>query len=706
MGQPPSFRTRARVLNQLGEQLIKNEAIALLELIKNSYDADASKCDVEMYNPTSIKSGRIIVTDDGEGMDIKTLSTAWLEIGTSYKEDLKNSSETKRTNKYRRLRLGEKGIGRLGVHRLGKQIEIVTKQNNSKECRLTIDWNTIEHSKYLEDIPVVIKEREPLEFKGGSGTKITISELRVPWSRGMARDCARSILSLNSPFESKDNFKASFNILNSDWLKGLMQYDDIEHYKLFEFDIEMAGNEIIKFNYDFLPWPTMTKLRSRQLTITDKEIHHLRRMVYKSENDKELQEIDLSKHEIGKVRFKGVIFDRDSNILNLGLDLKDKKGFKEYLDKNGGVRVFRDNMRVMDYGESGNDWLDLGGRRVNLPTKRISNNIILAAVYLDREDSTDLKEKANREGFVENEAYEMLFHAIRFAIDRIESLRKTDKDLLRKHYGTKSTSEPVITTISELKNVVEQNVKDQNIVNEINRYLDRIEDEYENITNSLIKSAGAGLNLTIVIHQIEKIIKEVKAMLKQKAAFSVLEERVKTLSDLIEGYSILVRKSEKKVRNLKGIIDQCVFNIEFRLDAHEIKLNAKYKNKKTNLDAICSEDHVLNALMNLFDNSIWWLGYSKTKNPEIYLDISDSMPGYISILIADNGPGFTKPTDEIIKPFVSDKPGGMGIGLHLTHQIMESLGGKLIFPDLDIFDIPEQYENGAIIALAFKKGAR
>lgn len=706
MAGNPSFKTRARVLNQLGEQLIKSEAIALLELIKNSYDADASECNVIMHNPTSAINGRITIKDDGEGMDLSTLSTAWLEIGTSYKEDLKSSEKTKRTPKFNRLRLGEKGIGRLGVHRLGKQIEIISKQLGRKECRLYIDWNTIEKSKYLEDIPIELIERESIEFLKGSGTKITISQLRLPWTRGMARDCARSILSLNSPFESKDNFIATFNIQNSEWLKGLMQYDDIEHYKLFEFDIEMSGSAIIKFNYDFLPWPTMTKLKPRHLTINDKEIYNLRRMVYKSENDKELQEIDLSKHKIGNVRFKGVIFDRDSNILNLGLELKDKKGFKEYLDKNGGVRVFRDNMRVMDYGESGNDWLDLGGRRVNLPTKRISNNIILAAVYLDREDSTDLIEKANREGFVENEAYEMIFHAIRFSIDRIESLRKTDKDLLRKQYGTKSSSEPVITSISELKNVVEQNVKDQNTVNEINRYLDRIEDEYENITNSLIKSAGAGLNLTIVIHQIEKIIKEVKAMLKQKAAFSVLEERIKTLSDLIEGYSILVRKSEKKVRNLKGIIDQCVFNIEFRLDAHEIKLNAKYKNRKTNLDAICSEDHVLNALMNLFDNSIWWLGYSKTKNPEIYLDISNSLPGYVSILIADNGPGFTKPTDEIIKPFVSDKPGGMGIGLHLTHQIMESLGGKLIFPDLDIFDIPEQFENGAIIALAFKKGGR
>lgn len=702
MANPASFKTRARVLNQLGEQLIKNEAIALLELIKNSYDADASECNVTMYNPTSERNGRIIIKDDGEGMNISVISSCWLEIGTSYKEDLKFSETTKRTKKYNRLRLGEKGIGRLGVHRLGKQIEIISKQDGFKECRLAIDWNAIENSKYIEDIPVIIEERKPSEFVKSSGTKIIISELRLPWTRGMARDCARSILSLNSPFESKDNFIATFNIQNFEWLKGLIQYTDIEHYKLFEFDIEINGNEIVKFNYDFLPWPTMNKLKHRSLTIADKEIFLLKYMIRKY--DKEYIDIDLSKHKIGKIRFKGIVFDRDTNILNLGFDLKDKKGFKKYLDENGGIRVFRDNMRVMDYGEAGNDWLDLGGRRVNLPTKRISNNIILAAVYLDREESTDLIEKANREGFVENEAYNSLFYAIRFAIDRFESLRKTDKDLLRKYYGTKSTSEPVITNISELKNIVEQNVKNESVANEIYRYLDRIEDEYENITNSLIKSAGAGLNLTIVIHQIEKIIKEIKAMLQKKASFEILEERVKTLSNLVEGYSILVKNSEKKIRNLKGIIEQCVFNIEFRLDAHKIQLEPLFRNKKANLDALCSEDHVLNALMNLFDNSIWWLGYSKTKHPRIFLDVSDALSGYVSIVIADNGPGFSKSTEEIVKPFVSDKPGGMGIGLHLTNQIMESLGGKLLFPELDIFEIPQRYENGAIIALAFKKG--
>lgn len=703
MSESPSFKTRARVLNQLGEQLIKNEAIALLELIKNSYDADASQCAVTMLQPHSRDDGKIIIEDDGEGMDYQTLSIAWLEIGTSYKGDLRADALQRRSPKFKRLRLGEKGIGRLGVHRLGRGIEVVTRRCGFKECVLLIDWDKIAESRYIEDIPVSVFEREPEVFVGKStGTRITIDRLKAAWTRRTARECARSILSLNSPFESNDSFSVVFDVQGVDWLNGLLTFSDIEQYRLFSFDISMAGNSITNFDYKFLPWDTMTKLSPREVTQDDTRISSLLRMQYK--DGKDYRDIDLGKYEIGGVRFKGVIFDRDTRTLDLGV--QDKAGLKKYLDRNGGIRVFRDNMRVLDYGEPGNDWLDLGGRRINMPTKRISNNIVLGAVYLDRDTSDDLVEKANREGFVENGAYLQLCEAVRFAMDRVETLRQHDKDLLRMHYSPKATAEPVVTSITELKDVIEKNVNSEAVRNDIYRYLDRIEVEYDTITDSLMRSAGAGLNLIVVVHQVEKIIKEIREMLRMRVDARILEERVQVLSSLVEGYSILIRRSEKKPRNLAKLVEQCVFNMGFRLDAHEITLEPAFRNRAETLEAICSEDHVLNALMNLFDNSIWWLGYSRAQDPTIFVDISDELPGYASIVVADNGPGFTMPTDEVIRPFVSNKPGGMGIGLHLTHQIMESLDGELVFPEADDFNIPAKYEKGAKIALAFKRGDR
>ena len=84
--------------------------------------------------------------------------------------------------------------------------------------------------------------------------------------------------------------------------------------------------------------------------------------------------------------------------------------------------------------------------------------------------------------------------------------------------------------------------------------------------------------------------------------------------------------------------------------------------------------------------------------------VSPDLFGYITIVIADNGPGFAIPIELLGKPFISGKPNGMGIGLHLNTLIMDSLGGKVIFPSWGDFSIPIKYKNGAIIALAFKNG--
>ena len=125
--------------------------------------------------------------------------------------------------------------------------------------------------------------------------------------------------------------------------------------------------------------------------------------------------------EIGLVKFEGYIFDRDAFVLKLGLS--DKQGLKEYLDTNGGIRVYRDGLRVYDYGEIGNDWLNLDIRRVNQPGKKLSNNIILGAISLDRASSKSLIEKTNREGFVENKAYYLFKDAILHVINIVETLR-------------------------------------------------------------------------------------------------------------------------------------------------------------------------------------------------------------------------------------------------------------------------------------------
>lgn len=698
--EKPHFKTRARLLCQLGEQLIKSESIALLELVKNSYDADASVCTVEIKQPDNKDSGSIVIEDNGTGMSSEIIKNSWLEVGTDNKAEKKQNGY--RTPKFNRITLGEKGIGRFGVHRLGRRIELISKMNEKKECVLRIDWDKVNDSKYIEDVPIILEEREPKEFKDSTGTKIVITKLRNNWVRGTLRDVARSINTLNSPFESKESFSVRFKTDN-DWLNGVLTYDDIKDKNLYKFSLKINGNKITDFSYDFLPYRNLSKVESRHISYEDFE--PLSKMIRKDDSI-----IDISKYDIGEILMEGIVFDLDSKVLNIGLS-SGIKDLKDYLAVNGGIKVFRDNMRIWDYGESDNDWLDLDAKRVNRPSFKLSNRLIIASVYLNSEQSKDLIEKANREGFVDNDAYKEFRDACSYAIEKLEFYRNQDKEKIRKAYNTKITTEvPVLDSIEEVKELVkskiEEKIEDKTVIDQLLIKLDRISEDYTRITDSLLKSAGTGLNLIAVLHQIEKIIKNMKSSVKSESIdIDIIEEDVNQLDKLVEGYSLLARNYKPELQELNQLVDQALKNDIFRFKAHKISIINKYSEKKEKYNGICSANYLMNATMNLFDNSIWWLGYAEVNNPKIFVDITDSLEGYSTIVVADNGPGFALSKDELGNPFVTAKPtgAGMGIGLHLTKEIMISLKGKLIFPEPDDFDIPEEFKKGAIVALAFKK---
>lgn len=694
--EKPHFKTRARLLCQLGEQLIKSESIALLELVKNSYDADASVCTVEIKQPDNKDSASIVIEDNGTGMSSEIIENSWLEVGTDNKAEKKQNGY--RTPKFNRITLGEKGIGRFGVHRLGRRIELISKMKERKECVLRIDWDKVNDSKYIEDVPIILEEREPKEFIDSTGTKIIITKLRNNWVRGTLRDVARSINTLNSPFESKESFSVFFETDNN-WLDGVLTYDDIKDKNLYKFTLKINGNKITDFNYDFLPYKNLSKVESRHISYEDFE--SLSKMIRKDDSL-----IDISKYNIGEILMKGIVFDLDSKVLNIGLS-SGIKDLKDYLAINGGIKVFRDNMRIWDYGESDNDWLDLDAKRVNRPSFKLSNRLIIASVYLNSEQSKDLIEKANREGFVDNEAYREFKDACSYAIEKVEFYRNQDKEKIRRAYNTKVSNEvPVLDSIEDVKEIVKSKVPDETVREQLIKKLDRIGEDYTRITDNLIKSAGTGLNLIAVLHQIEKIIKNMKSSLRgEESTTNQITENVSQLDKLVEGYSLLARNYKPEIQELNKLVDYALQNDIFRFNAHKIDIINSYKDKNIKYKGICSVNYLVNATMNLFDNSIWWLGYAEVKNPKIFVDITDALEGYSTIVVADNGPGFALSKDELGSPFVTAKPtgAGMGIGLHLTKEIMNSLKGKLIFPEPDDFDIPEEFKKGAIVALAFKK---
>jgi signal transduction histidine kinase len=703
-----NFKPRARLLIQLGDQLIKNESIALVELVKNSYDADANKVDIYMENVEDPDNGLIIIEDDGYGMSPEIVENVWLEPGADFKSNLIKQNIT--SPKYNRLPIGEKGIGRFGVHKLGNTIELTTKSKDSNEVFVKIDWDDFNNYKYLEEVPITIIERsEPEHFKNGkTGTNIVISKLRKKWERGIAREIKRSITALASPFENSDSFKPSFDIVDKPkWFDGLLNWVDVKDYSLFKFKVTIEGNSITDFQYSFTPWSTMTKLFPREVNINDSLIETFKTLKFKNENGKD-EVFSLSNYEIGKVIFEGYVFDQDPFLLKMGVS--DKEGFKKYLKSNGGIKVFRDGLRVYDYGEPENDWLNLDYRRFQQPAKAISNNLVLGAVYLDRKNSSALIEKTNREGFVENEAYKSFRNAILHSMDIIETLRVTDKKKLKEIYGPTPKSAPLASTLSEAKNYVEEKVKDSEVKKQIVTYLNKIEGDYKRVSENLLKAAGAGLSMSVVVHEVEKILFEVEKVLKTENASERVLKLVTHLSSLIDGYAEIIRKSNQTSENITQIIDQALFNTEYRLMSHKVEVVKQYKFFKGNNKLKIAKNLLIGTIMNVIDNAIYWLdqkSFTSIQDNEIFskkifIDITEDQ-NFLNLIISDNGTGFLIPTDDITEPFVSAKPGGMGLGLHIATEIMEAQNGMVIFPNEGDFEIPEEFKKGATIVLSFKK---
>lgn len=685
----------------LGDQLIRDPGIAVFELVKNAYDADSPDATVTMSNIMDEKLGEIIIQDSGTGMDYDTVTGVWMEPGTDYRARQRQLGE--RTPKYHRLPLGEKGVGRFAAHKLGNHIKLITRKRNNPEIFVEIDWTKYSEHKYLEEIPVRIREREPRVFTGGkTGTRIEISALRNIWNRGMVRDLARAMNSICSPFENlrkrenrvvKGEFKARLLLPeNSEWLTGILTVDKVLEYALFQAHCDICDSSL-SYDYEFIPYPAMEdRVQPRSVSHKDLPI--------KSEED---IDFDLLKKHVGPIHIDFYIYDLETKVLALGVS--DRTGLKKFLRENGGIRVYREGIRVYDYGEPGNDWLNLGALRVNKPVWKLSNNIVIGAVSLnfgenivfDTDRNLGLIEKTNREGFVENATYRAYWQAVTYTLAQITNERNVDKKRIRTAYSSRKLKEPVLEDLSELRELVER----RNLTDELGPFLDRIENDFIAIRDNFLVSASAGLSLATVIHEVEKGVDELKHAVEEEQPSQRIVTLAKHVADLIEGFGSLMRKSAATREKASDLISQAIFNTQLRLKVHKIK--PVFNESQDDFEIKCSRRLIIATLMNLIDNSIWWLDnkYGEAENVKrIYISTSKELKDGPAIIVADNGPGFLDPPEYLIEPFISRKPDGMGLGLHIADQVMRVQSGRLMFPEPGDLSLPEGF-NGAIVALVF-----
>ncbi len=702
------FQPKARLMLLLGDQLIRDAGIAVFELVKNAYDADATSCTISLQNIDSVSgNATIVIEDDGTGMDLRTVKNVWLSPGTGHRKSEREAvlaGTEKSRSQLGRLPLGEKGVGRFAVHKLGDNVTMVTRAKDCKEVLVSVDWTKFDNNNRLSSVKVTVNERTPKQFAGEqTGTRIEITDLRdMPWTRRRVRDLHRAVTSICSPIAGPESFKATL-ILEPDpsnWLEGLLTAEEAMQLALFRFSGRIEKGELT-YDYDFRPWKGMKEVDARRIRNRTMPVD-LRTEKKKGKpsltKSQDEEEVDLESLDFGPIEIDFRIFDRDPGVLKLlpgNMNL-----VKDFLDQNGGVRVYRDAVRVFDFGEPGNDWLNLGGLRINVPTKRIGNNQVVGAVRLRLADSKSLIEKTSREGFVENPAFQVFRRAISFAITQAAFERNLDKERIRKATTKERQREPVLAEVSELRDEIDKLKLEKEEDQRLNQYLDRIEIQYREILEKLLTAAGAGLNLAVVLHEVEKGIKSLLASIKQGQPLNQVLERAKQLADIVDGLTWLTRQSGITDVSAADLIRHCLFAWSYRFSKHQIELTNGLEHGDPPFTVRGTRRLLMTALMNLIDNSIYWLGTKRVKGRKLYVGTTMELTGQPAFVVADNGPGFKDPPSYLTMAFFTRKPDGMGLGLHIADEVMKMHNGRVVFPEPGDVTLPKEFD-GAVVMLQF-----
>ncbi len=709
------FKAKSHILSLLGDELIGSDILAIFELVKNSYDADAEEVKIVLENMNTPEQ-KIIIEDDGTGMTLDTLKNVWLEIGT----DFKRGANRKVSEKFKRISLGEKGVGRLAVHKLGKNITLETQvEGHYHSHKLSFNWeNIIRSNEYINDISIGIEKKEADLLPKGHGTRITISDLKNgDWSRAELRDLVRKVYSMKSPFKK---VKGTFEVIvdakeYQHWINDIKSIDNMLSDSIYSFDFVLKKDNHSDFanlswKYNFNP-PKNFKITPRTVEHIDCSESQPHFNVFEIKVEKESPFfIDGQRHllnndieGIGEISGRFYVYNLLSVILN---SFGQTHAIKRFVKENCGVKIFRDGIRVYNYGEPGDDWLGLDLARVQRLGSHFSKNVTIGSIEISQEGSNQsLKEKTNREGFDENVTYLKFKNICQQIFGLFENNAQSDRENLRDYLdGLKPAKVGLSDSISQIYD----KIAGTKLEGEVSPLLKRVERDYDDMRNVMLSSGMTGVNLGIVFHEVDREVRFISNDLKNDKNIEIIKQRVKNLIQILENFSPILRQNQ----NIAVTASQIVSNAKeinlSRFEYHNIIFSSPLLTQE-NLDfnIIGPANLFISAISNIIDNAIYWLVNKRELEQGdfkagIYIGSDTHNFHGPAIIVADNGNGFKLEPEDLVMPYRTTKPGGMGLGLYFVNLVMELIGGELLFPDKEEVEIPKAY-NGAILALVFSK---
>ncbi|WP_343638269.1 ATP-binding protein [Roseateles sp.] len=698
-------KAASHVLALLGDQLIGDEKLAIFELVKNSYDADANSVLVSL-NLTRPGEGSIVIHDDGHGMGRNGIEQGWLFIGHS----AKRGARAARSPKYGRLPLGEKGVGRLAAFKLGRRLQLITRAAGELEYEVELDLDElINQGPLVQDLSATISARQHGKIfnEGSTGTRIEIGALnREHWSRGDVRRMQRLITSLASPFATPDNFHVELQIPGREQeLSDTLSLSQFLENAPWRFQFELTENGRYSWVYEFRP-PNWKDLKIRYLTSDGASLLLVPEdsSEYRSPGERDrvtLESSDLA--GIGPIR--GVIYGyfRRSEILRAS---GAQQQLTMWLDDQTGARIYRDGVRVFTYGERNDDWLGLNVRRINRPAGKFGTNSIVAGIEIGSEKSRGLTEKTNREGFNENQIFRNFRRATLSVFDHFERLHSEDRVKLVSALKGSDPEAPPIRLTTALENVKRAVAKDTFLSESLGSDIKVIENEFEKMRDVMVAAGSSGLNLALVVHEVERAVEGVAKAIDSKA-LETAATQLNHLKALLKEIGPLLRKEPARQLMISKAIRAALGFYEARFSGHNVAWSAPVlSGDDPDFKVKAPSNLLVSALANAINNALFWCRARRDNDPDHPAAVAlrtawnaATESGLVAVL--DTGPGFSISQDQATQAFISTRPGGMGLGLYFAEQTMEICGGAIEITSAseiaDELDLNEVYDGAAVV---------
>lgn len=691
------FRFSGKIARLLGRESVSSDVAALFELVKNGYDADASKVTIDFQNfsVNGGKDARIIVTDDGDGMTLNDIENNWMVIGTESKE------KHPRTRKGRTV-VGNKGIGRFATEKLARKVDLISKPRQSKEeIRLSINWDEYEKvGVTFDDVAHAIEINpegpNPLE----SGVKIILTNLRERWTEQKIMNLRKAISSLVLPPPLQQFTKDSFSV----------------EVLAPEFKIDKQV-EVPSALFDKAPFKLTAAIPENRndYTVTISKSGQIVRQEAVDLRDKELSNGEVWQ-PFGKAKLTIYFFPGKSRYEDWDRYYKDALNIakiRAFLMDKHGVKIYRDGFWVRPYGEPGNDWLSLEAERVQ-SNLNIGNSQVIGIVEITRDRNPMILDTTTRERLVENTAFEALRDFVKASIDILNQYRKDENKQLREEQRQIRHQAYIESEIRHLKELVDANVnlgeqdkrRIKRFANEISfvfsdykkevqenyERLEETEKAYRNLASLGISSATASHEIINVIGPLSEIPKGIGKKLRTATKETAiirrdLQEAAERI-DAIKQFMMFIREyvsnlteyteANRKKRNIK--VGPLLRNMRNRFKGilMDKKVEIELKVIPKDLSVYMNSVDLQAIFMNLLTNSLKAVNrLSKGSKKKILVTVQKD-PRYLSIRFSDNGIG-VKDADrpKIFRLFYTTYKDGTGLGLPIIKEIVEEYRGKI-----------------------------